>query len=229
MTTTGFEVESSRGAASVFHAREVADPAMPVVWAHEVDRPALVLGSNQDDAVVDVDECRRHGAEVVRRRSGGGAVLLRPGEVGWIDVVVPHEGPGWTPDVQQQMVWLGARLVRVLTDLGGIESGRLHVHEGPMVRTEWSTTICFDGIGAGEVLLDGAKLVGISQRRTRGWARLQCSWHVRYDPAELLTLLHPEHRPRREALMPVAVLPPSARTHVASAAVATALAPLLTA
>jgi lipoate-protein ligase A len=229
MTATGFAVESWRGAASGFLAREVPDPAMPVVWSHDLDRPALVLGSNQDDAVVDIDECRRHGVEVVRRRSGGGAVLLRPGEVGWIDVVVPHEGPGWTSDVQQQMVWLGGHLARVLADLGGIESGRLRVHGGAMVSTEWSTTICFDGVGAGEVLLDGAKLIGISQRRTRGWARLQCSWYLRYEPDELLTLLRPEHRPPVDELMPIAVLPPGAPGPGTSAAVATALAPLLAA
>ncbi len=227
MTAAGFAVEISRGAASGFHAREVPVPAEPTLWVHDVDRPALVLGSNQDDAVVDRESCRRQGVEVVRRRSGGGAVLLRPDEVGWLDAVVPADGPGWTTDVQRQMVWFGQRLVHVLSDLGGVDPGRLRVHEGPMVRTAWSATICFDGIGAGEVLLDGAKLVGISQRRTRGWARLQCSWYRRYEPEELLGLLRPEHRPRREALMPVAVLPPTAHAPLAGSTVADALAPLL--
>lgn len=227
MTAVGFRVETARGAASVFHAREVPEPAAPALWVHDVDRPALVLGSNQDDAVVDPVACRRNGVEVVRRRSGGGAVLLRPDEAGWLDAIVPCGGPGWTTDVQRQMVWLGARLARVLTDLGAIEPDRLRVHEGAMVRTAWSATVCFDGVGAGEVLLDGAKLVGISQRRTRGWARLQCSWYVRHEPDELLQLLRPAHRPPVDALLPVAVLP-DALTAIAGTDIAEALAPLLT-
>lgn len=34
--------------------------------------------------------------------------------------------------------------------------------------------MCFAGVGAGEVLLDGRKVVGISQRRARDGARFQC-------------------------------------------------------
>ncbi len=34
-----------------------------------------------------------------------------------------------------------------------------------------------------------AKLVGISQRRTRTAARLQACWYTRYDPGALLRLL----------------------------------------
>ena len=57
----------------------------------EVDRPALVLGSTQRAEVVDERACADAGVEVVRRRSGGGAVLLEPGAVVWFDVVVPAD------------------------------------------------------------------------------------------------------------------------------------------
>jgi hypothetical protein len=53
-----------------------------------------------------------------------------------------------------------------------------------MVRTEWSDRVCFAGIGPGEVLdAAGRKVVGISQRRTRGSARFQCAALGRWDPA----------------------------------------------
>ena len=56
--------------------------------------------------------CRRAGVDVVRRRSGGGAVLLRPGEVTWIDVIVPAGTLAGPTDVHAPMVWLGQLLGR---------------------------------------------------------------------------------------------------------------------
>ena len=37
---------------------------------------------------VDLEACAGAGVEVVRRRSGGGAVLVEPGSVVWVDVLV---------------------------------------------------------------------------------------------------------------------------------------------
>ena len=57
-----------------------------------------------------------------------------------------------------------------------------------------------------EVLVDGDKLVGISQRRTRHGARFQCMVHIRWSPDVLIGLLA-EPRPDVEVLPPVGVLP----------------------
>jgi len=210
-----YRLVRSRSTASEFHARAIPDPAECEIWHHDITSPALVLGSTQDPSVVDADACSSAGVEVVRRRSGGGAVLLRPGEVTWLDVIVPVGTAGWATDVHAPMVWLGHRLAEVFAELVGFEHD-LVVHDGAMVSTAWSSTICFDGVGAGEVLVDGRKLVGISQRRMRHAARLQCCWYVRYDPAELIELLHPSARPLASDLSPVATLP----AHVSDAAVA---------
>ena len=167
--------------------------------------PSLVLGSTQHDVGIDHDACTREGVDVVRRRSGGGAVLLVPGEVTWVDVIVPVGSPGWADDIHVPMVWVGRHLARLFGELLG-ERG-VSVHEGPMVSTEWSRAVCFDGLGAGEVLLDGAKVVGISQRRTRHAARLQCCWYSEYDPDALVRLFDPAHRPAVADLQPVATVP----------------------
>ncbi len=45
----------------------------------------------------------------------------------------------------------------------------------------------------------GRKLVGISQRRTRSWARFQCAVYRRWDPAALVELLR-SPRPTVEEL-----------------------------
>ncbi len=208
---TPYRVVRSRSTAADFHARPVPEPARREIWQHDVTAPALVLGSTQDPSVVDAGACRRAGVEVVRRRSGGGAVLLVPGDVTWIDVIVPAGSAGWSDDVHGPMVWLGHHLADVIGTQTGADAvtaaGGLTVHDGAMRSTAWSRLICFDGVGAGEVLLGGRKLVGISQRRTRHAARLQCCWYSSHRSDPLVELLDAGHRPMPSELAPVATLP----------------------
>jgi lipoate---protein ligase len=148
--------------------------------------PAIVLGSSQDESDVDADFCRGNGIEVVRRRSGGGAVFVHPSDSVWVDIVIPHDDPLWLDDVGQAMVWVGEMWRDVLTAAG--MSG-LSVHAGPLVGNDWSKTLCFAGVGTGEVMCGDAKVVGISQRRTREGARFQCSAYRRWDPTVMLGAL----------------------------------------
>jgi lipoate-protein ligase A len=147
-----------------------------------------VLGSAQRDEVVDAAACAAAGVDVVRRRSGGGVVLLVPGESLWLDVVVPRDDPRWDDDVARAMWWLGEVWCEALGTLGvtGAE-----VHRGGLVHTPWSRLVCFDGIGSGEVVVGERKAVGISQRRTRDWLRLQSSVHLAWRPELLVSLLAP--------------------------------------
>ena len=141
------------GSAGAFHALALPDPVELQVWVFDVERPALVVGSAQRvEEVVDVEACAAAGVEVVRRRSGGGAVLLEPGAITWFDVIVPSaqlrdEGIG--DDVARSMVWMGEH---VAVALGAVGAGAVTVHDGPMVAGPWSSDVCFAGIGPGEVL-----------------------------------------------------------------------------
>jgi lipoate-protein ligase A len=168
-------VSLRRGPASELHGLEVPDPATRSVWILTPERPALVLGSTQGDDVVDAEAVAARGVDVVRRGSGGGAVLLDPGgTIGaptlWIDVVLPRGDPLWLDDVGRSMSWLGDAWVRALATFG------VHgeVHRGPLERSPASTLVCFAGVGPGEVVVGARKVVGISQRRTRAGARFQC-------------------------------------------------------
>ncbi|HSP30196.1 MAG TPA: hypothetical protein VLN74_16715, partial [Ilumatobacteraceae bacterium] len=79
---------------------------------------------------------------------------------------------------------------------------------------------CFDGVGAGEVVVGGHKLVGMSQRRTRHAARLQCCWYTTYEPARLVELLAPTQRPTLDDLAPVATVPAAVADSIVAALVA---------
>ena len=194
----------SRSTAGEFHARSVPVEPTPQIWMHAVTSPALVLGSTQRDDVVDREACERAGVEVVRRRSGGGAVWLAPDEVVWIDVIVPCDAPGWSEDMHRPMLWLGRHLAAAFRSCGLDD---VVVHDGAMITTAHSKLVCFDGLGPGELTFGPAKLVGISQRRTREAARLQCCWYSAYRPHRLVELLSVAVEP--DALRQVAVVDPA--------------------
>lgn len=187
-TAGRWAVEVHEEPASSFHARPIPDTVEPAVWVCQPTAPALVLGSAQRPEVADQEACARAGVEVVRRRSGGGAVLVVPGDLLWVDVLVPADDPLWEPDVGRAFHWLGEVWAAALRDLGVTA---VH-HEGALVSTEWSRLVCFASLGPGEVVLRdpaGTKVVGISQRRTRAGARFQCAVLLRWDPSALAALL----------------------------------------
>ncbi|MCU1503653.1 MAG: hypothetical protein JWM12_3007 [Ilumatobacteraceae bacterium] len=167
--------------------------------AFDVERPALVLGSAQRDEAVDHRVAAALGYEVVHRRSGGGAVLMLPGEMVWVDLLIARDDPLWDDDVGRSMHWVGQAWSSALSSLGVAST----VHTGAMVRSTWSSAVCFAGLGPGEVIDPrGRKLVGVSQRRTRDGARFQTMCHLRWRP-ELVAALVAAPRPTPPELAPL--------------------------
>ncbi len=146
----------------------------------EVTDTAVVLGSTQSPEAV------LPGQPALRRRSGGGAVLVEPGGLVWVDVLVPAGDPLWAPDVGRAFAWLGRTWAQALGDVG-VRDAR--VHDGPLVTTPWSRLVCFAGLGPGEVTVGGAKVVGLCQRRTRAGALFQCAALLDWRPERLLDRL----------------------------------------
>jgi lipoate---protein ligase len=170
-------------APAALHGAELPLDARGLWWLHPT-APGIVLGSAQPGASIDRTAAARLGVDVARRRSGGGAVLVMPGEVLWLDVTIPRHDALWDDDIGRSMWWLGEVWQRAFTAVG-VETA---VHRGPVVRSEWSAVVCFAGLGAGEVTSAGGKLVGISQRRTRDGARLQSMCHLVWRPAMVAEL-----------------------------------------
>lgn len=181
-----WHVEHRRGPAAAHHGRPLPTEPERAVWIHEVDRPALVLGSTQDDSVVDRETAAVLGIEVVRRHSGGGAVLLVPGEAAWLDVILPVGDALWEDDVGRASHWLGQVWRASLGDLG--VAGAV-VHDAALSCGPLGRLVCFGAIGPGEVLVGVRKVVGISQRRTRAAARFQCLVYRVWQPDILAQLL----------------------------------------
>lgn len=197
---SSIHVERFSGSAGDFHSKDVpaheSGRVEAHVWWFEPTREAVVLGSTQDSQLLDVDRCARLGVDVVRRRSGGGLVLLSSEGTMWLDVVLPAEHPLWVDDVTASSLWLGEIWMSALEAAG---VGPLEQHRNGLVRTDLGDLICFAGRGPGEVFIgsptipgshvSGSKVVGISQRRTRAFARFQCAVSIRWDPERLVALL----------------------------------------
>lgn len=150
----------------------------------------VALGSAQSDDVIDPVALARSGRVVTRRRSGGGLVVMNPGEILWVDVTIASTDRLWSDDVGVAFAWLGECWRRALVAAGERPaSGEYTVHEGAMVGRELGRLICFAGAGSGEVMDGAAKVVGMSQRRTRDWARFQCLVHAAFDPQESVELV----------------------------------------
>ena len=199
-----WRIEHSAGDVGAFHARELPSDQR-VATFFSAESPALVLGSSQRDDSVDRQVAARDGIEIVRRRSGGGGVLLWPDEFVWLDLEIPATDELWDDDVGRSMWWAGELWRGALADLEPAAT----VHRSRMIRTRWSSDVCFAGTGPGEVMVGDIKLVGISQRRTRLAVRLQTMVHLRWRP-DVVASLVVDGPSVRELADLVAVCPASA-------------------
>ncbi|MFZ4518793.1 MAG: lipoyl protein ligase domain-containing protein [Microthrixaceae bacterium] len=170
-------------------------PARRLVRVHDVVAPAVVLGSTQPDGLLDGPAIHAAGVEVARRRSGGGAVHLLPGAQVWVDVVVPAGDDLWDDDVGRATWWLGEAWARALGGPGAVGGSGAAREPGAVVHRDGvddraaARIACFAAVGPGEVVRAGAKVVGISQRRTRHLARFQCVAYLAWDPTVLTGVL----------------------------------------
>lgn len=162
---------------------------------------AVVLGSTQAGTDVDAVRAAAAGLAVARRRSGGGLVLVEPGDPLWLDVWVPASDPLWEPDVLASFDWLGEVWARALGSLGlevDVHRGRLEDPGG------WGRRLCFGAVGAGEVVSTACagrvhKVVGLSQRRTRAGSWFHGACPLRSDPGRLTGVLAGTEARRRQA------------------------------
>jgi lipoate-protein ligase A len=178
-----FDVERFRGEAT------------RVVAAPEVPHPTLVLGSTQPAELPDPDAVRARGVEVVRRRGGGGAVYLEPGDHLWLDAWIPRSDPLWAADVSAAAEWVGAWWLDALDTVGGGGGGgggaartAYAVHRGRSVPGEFGELVCFAGRGPGEVFVGERKLVGLSQWRSREGSLFSSCAYLHWDPRRTVEL-----------------------------------------
>lgn len=163
------EIVEYQGSAAQLHALALPEGDGEQLWVLRPNATALVMGSAQREADFDVDGLRRAGIELAPRRSGGGAVFIEPAGVVWVDVLAPRGSRYWSDDLGETFLRVGERWQAALDRLGVASE---IVRESPD-RSPEARLACWAGLGWGEVTVDGAKIVGLSMRRTRWGARIQ--------------------------------------------------------
>jgi lipoyl(octanoyl) transferase len=136
---------------------------LPTLRFYQWSPPCLSLGYFQPFEVVDVEGCRAQGVDVVRRPTGGRAIL-HDREVTY-SIALPASllGPDGAvlPSYHRLSLALqnGLRRLGVPATLAPESAARGSAEHGPA---------CFDRPSAHEILLRGRKLVGSAQMRRAG-------------------------------------------------------------
>lgn len=154
------------------------------IWRYTL--PAVVLGYSQRQLMSEVNACSD--LEVLRRESGGGAVLTGPWMLG-LSVVLPpgHALAGSSPTGSYQ--WLGELIAKTLqhcsVPASAVAPQELRDRNSKNLRTgpDWA---CFGGLSPWEVLSNGRKIAGLAQVRRSSGVLLVGGVLLDQSPWELL-------------------------------------------
>jgi lipoate-protein ligase A len=134
----------------------------PTLRLYEWDRPAVSLGYFQSaERVVNLDRCRAAGVPVVRRTTGGRAVVHHRELTYSLVAPVPH--PGFPPTIRGTYNVIARALSQGLGALG--LAPEVHVRESPRIRHGFGSPLCFDATSRSEIRINGKKVIGSAQRR----------------------------------------------------------------
>jgi lipoate-protein ligase A len=93
---------------------QLLEEGRPVLRTWETDRECVVMGyAGRPDRDVHLDACEHTGTPVLRRCSGGGAVVLGPGCLNYSVVMPLAWEPRWS-DVRYSVAWAMDRMRRAL-------------------------------------------------------------------------------------------------------------------
>jgi lipoate-protein ligase A len=163
-------------------ARAQAGEAAPVLRFYGWNPPAVSLGRFQHiESAVNADACRRLGFDIVRRITGGRAVLHHR-ELTY-SITARLDNPLFPSSVLGTYKVIAAGLLAGLKNLDiaaeMVSRGGRHA---ALVEKKAKDPACFSSHSWYEILVDNKKIVGSAQRRIRGAFLQHGSILVDYDP-----------------------------------------------
>ncbi len=175
--------------------------APPTLRFYQWAPPCLSLGYFQPIAAVDAPACRKAGVEIVRRPTGGRAILHHR-ELTY-SITLPLSALEQESGVLQSYYRLSLGLTEGLRRLG-VETA---LAPSAPLREAAHSPACFDQPSDHEILLDGRKLVGSAQVRRNGSLLQHGSVLFQPQVDELLECLRllPEERARQRTAMATGV------------------------
>jgi lipoate-protein ligase A len=145
--------------------RHEAGETPPTLRVYGWQLPTLSLGYAQHTAtVVNLDACRRNGVHIVRRPTGGRAVL-HDDEVTY-SVVMPLTLADGSPTLTEHYRRIGLALSAALRQLG-LPVRLARPQRLVTTRQTPASPACFAALSRYELSVDGKKLVGSAQKRAQ--------------------------------------------------------------
>lgn len=171
-------------------ARAQAGEAVPVLRFYGWNPPAVSLGRFQHiESAVNADACRKHGFDIIRRITGGRAVLHHQ-ELTY-SIIARADNPLFPSTVLGTYKVIATGLLAGLKNLGisaeMVSRGGRHAM---LVEKKPKDPACFSSPSWYEILVNGKKIVGSAQRRMKGAFLQHGSILIDYDPrlaAEVLS------------------------------------------
>jgi lipoate-protein ligase A len=144
------------------------DPAtsLPILRLYGWEPPTLSLGRFQKGAeALDLERCRQDNVPVVRRITGGG-VIYHADELTYSIVCAPNQIPP-APSIKDSFRILTGFLLAFYRGLGLVPAYAVDMLSNG-ARLGERTNFCFAGRESFDILVNGDKIGGNAQRRTRG-------------------------------------------------------------
>jgi len=168
--------------------------APPTLRFYAWEPPCISLGRHQSLNALDIDRCRALGAGIVRRPTGGRAIL-HTDELTY-SLVAPPDHPLLSGMVLESYLRVSVGLVAGLARLGiRAEPAPGVSRPGPDV-----SAACFEVPSAYEIVADGRKLLGSAQSRRAKVVLQHGSLPLRGDLTRLVECLALPSATEREAL-----------------------------
>lgn len=170
----------------------------PTLWWHSADQPTLILGTSQQWTADDRRRCSEAGVLVVKRQSGGTAVLALADVLG-LDVALPKGHQLASEDIVEAYRWIGEVWLTTVQKLG-VDARLVRVEEaraspsGPAPNVPEIRLACFGSLSPYEVAAGDRKLVGLAQVRRQAGVLLQSALHLHFDASGLAKLLPVQNR-----------------------------------
>ena len=164
--------------------------APPTLRFYGWQPPAVSLGYFQKlESAVDMEECRRRGIDVVRRMTGGRAVLHHH-ELTYA-VIAPENVHPFSPRVLDTYMTIGSCLLNALNGFG-LNAQWVALrdkHRGDTAVPRHETASCFSAPSWYEITVGGKKICGSAQKRGNGVLLQHGSILIDHDPDVLAALL----------------------------------------
>ncbi len=174
----------------------VEQPGVPTLRFFAWSPPALSLGYPQKASrEIDISQCQRSGIDIVRRPTGGRAVLHEH-EITY-SLIVSQPAVFFPEDLLGSYKLISQALIRGLSFLG------VHATLEPPRRSkplQALSTSCFLTLSSYEIAVGGRKLVGSAQRRFRGALLQQGSLLLQLDIPKFFALLRLSEAERQEGI-----------------------------